>query len=176
MLFLIKLLKKFLKVFNSNAAPWQIGLAAALGVLLGFIPLWPAGMGPSPLALCIIGVVLVCNCHLGTALMLSGLSAGLSYLLAIPALAIGNACSSVAESFATNSFLFASHLSHTAFLGLSIIGCIVAPIAAVVMIWATKAFREKLREKLLERKKLIKAGKLAGNGILLRIVCWFFDL
>jgi len=76
----------------------------------------------------------------------------------------------------TSMFLHASLWSHTGYLGMSLIGLAAAPVIAALMAWTAHLFRSKLRDRLLQKKALVRSGKVAGNGILVRTTCWFFDL
>jgi uncharacterized protein (TIGR03546 family) len=176
MFFFIKLLKKFLKIFNSAAAPWQIALAVFLGTLVGFLPLFPKGYGPAPLGWILVLVAILVNCHLASFLMFLGLGKLISMALLGPAIAIGNQFDGLAQTSAGIPFLHASMWSHTGWLGLTIVGLVLAPILAIVMAWSAHQFRTKLRDRLMNKKKLVTAGKIGGNMILLRITCWFFDI
>ncbi len=176
MFFALKVIKKFFKIFNSAAAPWQVFLGVLLGVLVGFLPLWPKGHGPAPLGWILVLLAIVLNCHLAAFFIYMAIGKLLS-LACIPlAIPLGNAFDGLAQFSSDVPFLHASLWSHTGWLGLTLIGFIVAPILALLMAWATWTFRVKLRDRLLARKKLVAVGKIGGNTILIRTVCWFFDL
>lgn len=176
MYFIIKLIKKFFKIFNSAAAPWQVFLGVLLGALVGFLPLWPSGYGPAPLGWILVLLAIVLNCHLAAFFIFMGLGKLISLALLPVAIPVGNALDGFAQTASGIPLLHASLWSHTGWLGLTILGLIVAPILAFMMAWATWTFRTKLRDRLLARKKLVTVGKLGGNMILVRTVCWFFDL
>lgn len=170
-----KLLKGFLKALISAAAPWQLALGAALGTLLGFMPLWLPG-GPSPLALAVLALALVLNCHLGTVFVLWGAMKLLAIALGPLALALGNACDGLARLASGIGPLHGSGWSHTGWLGLALLGIALAPVTALALARIAVLFRTRLRDRLLESRKLALAGKVGGNGILVRCACWFFDL
>ncbi|MBA3686263.1 MAG: hypothetical protein H0W72_13635 [Planctomycetes bacterium] len=172
---LIKLLKSFFKIFNSAAAPWQVFFGTLFGVLLGFLPVMTSS-GPALLGCVILLLAFFVNCHLGSVLMFFGISKLLSLVLTSPAVALGNACDSLAQTCAGIPFLHASRWSHTGWLGLTLIGLALAPILAIAMARVTVIFRTRIRDRLLERKRLVTAGKVGGNLILVRLTCWFFDL
>jgi hypothetical protein len=172
----IKLLKKFLKIFNSLAAPWQVFLGTFFGTLLGFLPVCPAKFGPSPLALVLILLTIVINCHLGSAMLFFGLGWLISKALAGPAVLIGGQLDGLARWASTSPFFHLSLWSHTGWLGLTVIGACSALLFAVLMWRFTIVFRTKLRDRLLANKKLVGAGKIGGNTLLVRVACWFFDL
>ncbi len=176
---IIKLLKSFLKIFNSLAAPWQVFVGALLGTLLGFLPVIPLGKGVAPVAplgLCILALAIVINCHLGSVILFFGLGWLLAKLLVAPAVMIGEQFSGLAKTSSEIPFLYASGWSHTGWLGLTILGAVIAPILGLAMYKFTIVFRTKLRERLLASKKARIAGKVGGNMILVRITCWFFDI
>lgn len=176
MFVIIKLIKKLLKIVNGNAAVWQVFLGALLGVLIGFLPIWPLAYGPAPLGLCLVIVAIVSNCHLGSVLLFWGIGTLLAIALRAPAVALGNALDGLARASAEIGFLHASLWSHTGYLGMSLIGLAAAPVIAALMAWTAHLFRSKLRDRLLQKKALVRSGKVAGNGILVRTTCWFFDL
>jgi uncharacterized protein (TIGR03546 family) len=169
-----KLLKGFLRALISASAPWQIALGAALGTLLGCMPLWIDG--PNPLALLVLLLAIIVNVHLGTVFVLWGVFALLSLALTPAALALGNAVDGLAQTAAGLPLLHASGWSHTGWLGLALIGLLLAPGIAWAMARVTVLFRTRLRDRLLANRKLALAGKAAGNGLLVRSLCWFFDL
>ncbi len=170
-----KLLKGFIRALVSAAAPWQIASAAALGTLLGFMPLWLSG-GPNPLALAILAFAIVLNCHLGSVFVFWGAMKLLSFAVGPLALALGNALDGLAQGAAGNGLLHASGWSHTGWLGLAVIGMVLAPLVAMAMARLTILFRTHLRDRLLENRRLALAGKVGGNAFLIRCACWFFDL
>ena len=176
MYFALKLIRGFFRALVSAAEPWQIALGALFGTLLGFLPLFPLPDGPSPLGLLLILLAVVINCHLGTVLLFLGLTKVLALVLAPLAVALGNACSGIAAWAATIPFLHTSQLSHTGWLGSTIIGLILAPICAVVMVQVTLRFRRTLRDRLLAQQKLVLAGSVVGNPLGFRVMCWFFGL
>jgi hypothetical protein len=176
MLLLAKLIKKFLKILNADVAPWQVFLGATFGILLGLLPFWPLVEGPSPLAMVVLLLALVINCHLGSVLVFWGIGGLLYLVLRAPADALAPSFEPLAATCADIGFLHASLWSHSGWLSLSLLGLILAPIIGALMAWSAHTFQTKYRGKLLERKKLVKAGKVAGNGIILRTTCWFFGI
>ncbi|MBA3937347.1 MAG: hypothetical protein H0X38_07785 [Planctomycetes bacterium] len=175
MIILLKMLRGMLKAITSSAAPWQVACGALFGVLLGFLPIFPSA-GPALLGLTILFLAIVINCHLGSVLLFFGLGKVLSLMLVNPAVALGNSCSGIAEASADIPFLHHSHWSHTGYLGLTMIGLIAAPLIAVFMAWFTVWLRTKVQEKLAARRKLMAAGKVVGNAMVFKAVCWFLSL
>jgi len=176
MFVIVKLIKKFLKILNADAAPWQVFFGASFGMLLGLLPIWPLAEGPAPLGLCILLLALFVNVHLGSVLLFFGLGGLLSLALRFPADAMAPSLEPLAAGFAEIGFLHASLWSHTGWLAMTIFGLALAPICGGLMAWLAVRFQRDWKPKLMERRKLVKAGKVAGNGMLVRGVCWFFGL
>lgn len=168
-----KLVKGFLRALVSAAAPWQLGLGAALGVLLGCMPLWLGG--PNPLALAVLLLALVVNCHLGSVFLLWGAAKLLALAAAPLALLIGNAFDGVAQAAAGIPLLHASGWSHTGWLGLALLGILVAPEIGFLMALLATRLRARL-QRLAEDRRLALAGKVGGNSLLMRFTFWFLDL
>ena len=173
MLTLLKLIRGLLTSITSAAAPWQIALGAWFGIMLGFLPIFPVSVGPSLLGLTLLLLAIVINCHFGSVLLFMGLGKLLSLILTNPAVALGGSLDGLAQTSAGIPFLYHSHWSHTGYLGLTMIGLITAPIIAIVMAWFTVWFRVKVQTKLAERRKLMLTGKVVGNGIVFKSLCWF---
>jgi uncharacterized protein (TIGR03546 family) len=175
MLTLLKLIRGLLKGLASAAAPWQLALGAWFGVMLGFLPIFPSA-GPSPLAFALLFLALVINCHLASLLLFLGVSKLLALGLKDAGLAIGNNLGGFAQTCADIPFLHASHWSHTGWLGMTVLGIVIAPVVALAMFLFTRWFRTKVQPKLVERRKLMLAGKVAGSGIGFKLICWFMGL
>jgi uncharacterized protein (TIGR03546 family) len=176
MYLLIKFIKRFFKIFNSAAQPWQVFLGVLFGTLLGFLPVFSPSYGPGLLGCAILAAALVINCHLTALLLFFGIAKLLSFALAGPATMIGSNLDGFARASAEIPFLHGSLWSHTGWLGSTILGFCIAPIFAIVMWRMTVLFRVKFRDRLLARKQLVTAGKVGGNLILVRLACWFFDI
>lgn len=174
MYLVFKLIRGFFKALVSAAEPWQIALAAAFGTLLGFMPIWLNG--PNPLALTVLLLAIVLNCHLGTVFLMMGVMKLLSLALGPVALVLGNSLDGLAQTASGIGLLHASGWSHTGWLGLAILGLALAPVTAGIMARVTVLFRTRLRDRLLESKRLALAGKVGGNPVLVRCALWFFDL
>jgi hypothetical protein len=176
MLTLLKLFRGLLKAITSAAAPWQVALGAWFGIMLGFLPIFPLSMGPSLLGLTLLLLSIVINCHFGSVLLYMGLGKLLGLALINPAVALGGSLDGLAQASAGIPFLYHSHWSHTGYLGLTMIGAITAPIIAIFMAWFTVWFRAKVQVKLAEQRKLVLAGKVAGNSVIFKSLCWFLGL
>jgi uncharacterized protein (TIGR03546 family) len=175
MLTLLKLIRGLLKGLASAAAPWQLAVGAWFGVLLGFLPIFPSA-GPSPLGFALLFIALVINCHLASLLLFMGVAKLMALALTGVGLSIGTSLTSVAQTCADIPFLHASHWSHTGWLGMTVLGLILAPIAGIAMYLFTRWFRSKIQPKLVEKRKLMLAGKIAGNGFFFKLGCWFMGL
>lgn len=175
MLTLLKLIRGLLKGLASAAAPWQLALGTWFGVMLGFLPIFPAD-GPSPLAFVLLFLALVINCHLASMFLFMGVTKLLAFALMGVGLSIGTGMTGFAQTCADIPFLHASHWSHTGWLGMTMLGIICAPIVALGMYFFARWFRTKVQPKLVEKKKLMLAGKVAGSGIGFKLICWFMGL
>lgn len=176
MYFAIKLLRKFFKIFTASVAPWQVALGAALGIAVGFLPVFPSAQGPALLGIALIVLALLIDCHLSAFFLFLLIGKLLALALSGPAVAIGNAFDGLAQASATIPFLHGSLWSHTGWLGLSLIGLAAAPVVFLAMFLFTRWFHVKVRDKLLARRRLVSAGSIGSNPMLLRIVMWFFDI
>lgn len=178
MYLIYKLLRSFIRSLASTAAPWQIGTAAALGIAVGFLPVWPwsHGFGPAPLGCALIAAAFLLNCHLATFFLLMGVGKLLGKALAGPALALGDSFEGLARASAEIPLLHASLWSHTGWLGLSLIGlAAMLPVGAAM--WALSSwFHRTLVPRLRERQRLLKAGQALNRAWLVRLGCWFFGL
>jgi uncharacterized protein (TIGR03546 family) len=175
MLTLLKLIRGLLQGLASAAAPWQLALGAWFGVMLGFLPIFPSA-GPSPLGMLLLFLAVVVNCHLASMLLFMGVFKLLALALKPVGLAIGTGMTGFAQTCADIPFLHASHWSHTGWLGMTVLGIVIAPFVALAMFIFTRWFRAKVQPKLVERRKLILAGKVAGSGIGFKLICWFMGL
>ncbi len=171
---ILKLIRNLIKAITGASAPWQVGLGSLLGCLLGFLPLWPGW--PSPLAWALLLAALLINVHLGSFFLFWGLGTLLGLALAPVALALGNGLEGLAQLAATCGPARLSRLNHTGHLGLFLLGLPIATLVGLGTAWATRWFDRNLRARLAERSKLMKAGKLAGNTLVLRGVCWFLGV
>ena len=171
-----KLTRSAIKSLVSDAAPWQIAVGTACGTLLGFLPMWPVTQGPSPLWFLVLAVAFLISCHLGSLLLFFAIGKLLAKFLLGPAIVIGIGLQDVAKSVADVPFLYWSLLSHTGYLGLTLLGVGFAAAFAVVFTWVTVFFRTKIKARIAENAKLMKAGKLADRPVLFRIACWFLGL
>jgi uncharacterized protein (TIGR03546 family) len=176
MLTLIKFLRSLFKALVSTTAPWQMAVGAFFGILLGFLPIWPLALGPSLLGLGVLLIAILINCHFASVMLFMGLGKVMGLALMSPALAIGGQMTNFASRAADNPLLYNSHLSHTGYLGLTVIGLIAAPIIGIAMYVFTRWFRAKVQPKLLARRKLMLAGKVADNPIGFKLLCWFMGV
>lgn len=173
---LLKIIRGFVRIVTSESAPWQVFLGTFLGVCIGMLPWFRYASGPSPLVILLILAAVFVNCHLGSALLFTGVGTLLALALEPLAISLGHGQAELAQSLALNPLTYALLLSDTRVLGLTILMLPIAPIAGILMTWAARAFDRHLRAKIAERKRLLKAGKVAGNSIIMRLACWFFGI
>ncbi|MEH8019805.1 MULTISPECIES: TIGR03546 family protein [Rheinheimera] len=155
---MLTLLAKVLKVLNSQASPWQIGFAIALGLFAGILPF---GL----LTLIIILVVCLLTINLTTFIVTWGLSSGLMLLFASPLerLTWQYAQNDGLLNFLANTeSLQLLHLHHTLTLGAFVLGVVLLlPVA-----WLGKTLVQQYRSHIMtsvEKWKLtqmLKASKL----------------
>ena len=144
MLFFIKLLKKFLKIINGSSAPWQVFLGVFLGVLLGFMPLWPRLAEPAPLGLAVFAVAIVVNCHFGSVLLFWGLGSLFALALKGPALAIGTTVLSI-STLLLSRITAINEFALFACVGLFNFLAILRPFVPLPLLWLALDAWEELR-------------------------------
>jgi hypothetical protein len=171
-----KLTRGLIRSIVSAAAPWQLFTGAFLGSLLGFLPMWPVSQGPSPLWFAILLVALFLNCHLGSVLLFLGIGKLLGALLAGPAVLIGQSMNSFAQGAADVPLLYASHLSHTGWLGRTVLGLCFGLLFAILLTWLAIWLRGYLKRINESNRLASKMGKLANRPFMVRCACWFFGL
>jgi len=155
---MLTLLAKMLKILNSQASPWQIGWAIALGLFVGILPF---GL----LTLLIVLLVCLLTVNLSTFIVVWGLTEGLMLLLATP-------LETLTWQYAQNDTLLTVlanteslqllHLHHTLTLGAFVLGIILLlPIAwlgsALVMQYRSRIMSNVEKWKLMQ---MLKASKL----------------
>ncbi|GAA0562662.1 MAG: TIGR03546 family protein [Alteromonadaceae bacterium] len=155
---MLPLLAKVLKVLNSEASPWQIGWAIALGLFVGILPF---GL----LTLLIVLLVCLLTINLTTFILVWGLTEGLMLLFAYP-------LEQLTWQYAQNDTLLTwlaetetlqlLHLHHTLTLGAFVLGALLlVPVA-----WLSKVLVQQYRYRIMtnvEKWKLtqmLKASKL----------------
>ena len=155
---MLPLLAKVLKVLNSEASPWQIGWAIALGLFVGILPF---GL----LTLLLVLLVCLLTINLTTFILVWGLTEGLMLLFAEP-------LEQLTWQYAQNDALLAVlaktetlqllHLHHTLTLGAFVLGALLLlPVA-----WLSKVLVQQYRSRVMtsvEKWKLtqmLKASKL----------------
>lgn len=176
MYLLYKFTRGFIKSLVSSCAPWQIAVGAFLGALLGFLPLWPLTQGPNPIWFLVLTAAFLINCHVGSVFLFFALGKLLAKLLAGPAVVIGMGMEGFARTAADTPFLYWSLLSHSGYLGLTVIGSLFAVVSAVLMWFFARWFQTVVKARIAANARLAKAGKLADRPFLVRIGCWFMGL
>ena len=171
-----KIARSTIKNLVSESAPWQIAVGTAIGTLLGFMPMWPVTQGPNPLWFALLATAFLVNCHFGSVLLFLGIGKLLAKILAGPAVVIGGSLDGVARTCADIPLLYWSLLSHTGYLGLTLLGLGFAIPFTIVMAWLAHWFQTTVKARLLAQQQLVKAGKLANHPTLVRIGCWFMGI
>ncbi|HEY0923854.1 TIGR03546 family protein [Rheinheimera pacifica] len=155
---MLTMLAKILKVLNSQASPWQIGWAIALGLFAGILPL---GL----LTLLIVLIVCLLTVNLSTFIVVWGLTEGLMLLFATP---LENLTWQYAQNdtllqlLANTETLQLLHLHHTLTLGAFVLGAVlVVPVA-----WLSKVLVMQYRSRVMSSvqkwklTQMLKASKL----------------
>lgn len=149
---------KILKVLNSQASPWQIGWAVALGLFCGILPF-------GPLTLLILLLVCLLTVNLSVYFVVWALTEGLMLLLAQP---LEQLTWHYARNDSLLQFLAASetaqflHLHHTLTLGAFVLGLLLL----VPLAWLSQLLVRQYRSRVMssvEKWKLmqmLKASKL----------------
>ncbi|GAB2908666.1 TIGR03546 family protein [Rheinheimera gaetbuli] len=155
---MLTLLAKILKVLNSQASPWQIGWAIALGLFAGILPF---GL----LTLLIILIVCLLTINLSTFIVVWGLTSGLMLLLAAPLERLTwqyAQSDSLLALLASSETLQLFQLHHTLTLGAFVSGVLLLlPVA-----WLAKVLVQQYRSRVMtsiEKWKImqmLKASKL----------------
>ena len=155
---MLTLLAKMLKVLNSQASPWQIGWAIALGLFVGILPF---GL----LTLLIVLIVCLLTINLSTFIVVWGLTEGLMLLFADPLERLTWQYAqhdSLLTFLANNETLQLFHLHHTLTLGAFVLGAILL----VPLAWLSKLLVQQYRARIMtsiEKWKImqmLKASKL----------------
>jgi len=156
---MLSLFSKLLKVLNSEASPFQIGWAVALGVLAGLLPF-------GALTLLILLLVCLFTINISTFLLVWTLSKGLVWLLAAPieqwAWGLGQN-SGVLSVLAESEFLQFLHLHHTLTFGGLILGLVLFVPILFFSVWLVRQYRERVMTRVQKFRivQLLKASKLA---------------
>lgn len=155
---MLTLLARILKVLNSQASPWQLGWAVALGLFAGILPF---GL----LSLLIVLLVCLLTINLSTFILVWGLTEGLMLLLADP---LERLTWHYAQNeqllalLANNETLQLLHLHHTLTLGAFLLGLLLLlPIAWLSQLLVTQ-YRERVMNNVQKWKlmQMLKASKL----------------
>ena len=176
MLVLIKWIRSLAKAIASESQPWQIGVATALGLLLGLLDWWQVPGGPNPLVLILLAALFWINVHLGSGMLFMAIGGALQLILGPMTESLADMMVPIATIFADIPLTYALHLSHTDNLAILLYGVPTAIVTGLCIARLSRYFQEKLREKIAERKKLKLAGKTATNPWLLKLACWFLDI
>ncbi len=155
---MLTMLAKILKVLNSQASPWQIGWAIALGLFTGILPF---GL----LTLLLVLVVCLLTINLTTFIVVWGLTEGLMLLFATPLEQLTWQYAqhdALLKLLANTESLQLLHLHHTLTLGAFVLGAsLLIPVA-----WLSKTLVLQYRSNIMTRvekwklTKMLKASKL----------------
>jgi uncharacterized protein (TIGR03546 family) len=155
---MLTMLAKILKVLNSQASPWQIGWAIALGLFTGILPF---GL----LTLLLVLVVCLLTINLTTFIVVWGLTEGLMLLFATPLEQLTWQYAqhdALLKLLANTESLQLLHLHHTLTLGAFVLGALLlVPVA-----WLSKTLVLQYRSNIMTRvekwklTKMLKASKL----------------
>ena len=155
---MLTLLAKMLKVLNSQASPWQIGWAIALGLFVGILPF---GL----LTVLIVLIVCLLTINLSTFIVVWGLTEGLMLLFATP---LENLTWQYAQNdtllklLANTETLQLLHLHHTLTLGAFLLGAVLLlPVAWLAKVLVLQ-YRSRIMTSVQKWKimQMLKASKL----------------
>lgn len=177
MYLILKLIRKFIMIITSQEGRWQIAGGVWLGTILGMSSWWTPAGGLNYLTILLFLLALFVRFHLGSVFMFMAIGKLLALGLGSVILDLGHdRADGFARVAAEIPILHACHLSSTQQLGSLIIAVPLGLVFAVIMTWAAHLFETKVREKIMQRKKLLTAGKVAGNTLVMRIGCWFLGM
>lgn len=155
---MLTLVAKILHVLNSEASPWQIGWAIALGLFVGILPF---GL----LTVLIVLIVCLLTINLSTFIVLWGLTEGLMLLFADPLERLTWQYAqndNLLQLLATTETLQLLHLHHTLTLGAFLLGALLLiPVA-----WLSKVLVMQYRSRVMNSvqqwkiMQMLKASKL----------------
>ncbi|MCD4812962.1 TIGR03546 family protein [bacterium] len=166
----LKSISKLAKVLQSDASPWQVAVAAALGVVLGMQP----ANGPQSLVLFIC--IFFLNVNIGAAFLSAALFALVGGLLDPVAHKIGYALLSGNEtltplwtSFANMPIVPFTRFNNTVVLGSLILGLLLFVPVMLATKYLIVYYRARWRDKVAKSKlvswlKLTKIATLFGFG------------
>ncbi|WP_166839185.1 TIGR03546 family protein [Rheinheimera pleomorphica] len=155
---MLTLLAKILKVLNSEASPWQIGWAIALGLFIGILPF---GL----LSLLIVLIVCLLTVNLSTFIVVWGLTEGLMLLFADPLERLTWQYAQneqLLQLLANTETLQLLHLHHTLTLGAFLLGALLLlPVAWLAKVLVLQ-YRSRIMTSVQKWKimQMLKASKL----------------
>ena len=147
-------LLKVIKILNSEASPWQIGWALALGVLTGLLPF-------GFLTLIILFVACIISINLSIFFLSWGLAALASFALSSPIEAITwqyAQAPGFLQFLANTEILQVLHLHHTSVLGSFILGLLLMLPLAWFGAFFVSVYRKRLRDTFL-KLRIVQVGK-----------------
>lgn len=155
---MLTVLARILRVLNSEASPWQVGWAIALGVLAGLLPF-------GFLTLLILLIVCLFTVNLSTFIVVWGLCGGLMFLFgdALEALTWQYAQNpALLNLLASSEFLQLLHLHHTLVLGAFVLGMLLLWPVAWLGTFLVRQYRSRLMFRMQQFKivQMLKASKI----------------
>lgn len=155
---MLTLLAKMLKVLNSEASPWQIGWAIALGLFVGILPF---GL----LTVLIVLIVCLLTINLSTFIVVWGLTEGLMLLFADPLERLTWQYAqndNLLQLLANTETLQLLHLHHTLTLGAFLLGALLLIPVAWLSKMLVMQYRSRVMNSVQQWKimQMLKASKL----------------
>lgn len=155
---MLTILARILKVLNSEASPWQVGWAIALGLLAGLLPF-------GFLTLFILLIVCLFTINLSTFIVFWGLTSGLMLLFgdALEALTWQYAqAPGLLNLLASSEFLQLLHLHHTLVLGAFVLGLLLLWPVAWFGAYLVRQYRRRVMVRIQQFKivQMLKASKI----------------
>ncbi len=162
-MFILKIVKKIIKILGSAASPNQIAWGFSLGMILGLTPFW------SPHNLIVIVLIILLNVNIGSAVfgwaifsgfayLLDGIFHSLGYLLLVGV----DSLQGVWTFFYNSPFLALFRLNNTVVLGSLIIALLALVPVVIFMKWFVVFYRNNLQARVQKFKivKLLKGSKI----------------
>ena len=164
---IVKIVLKFFKILNSEAAPWQIAAGFVIGLFLGLTPLMSLH---NALLICLLLIVRI---NVTSAIVAWGLFSAVSLAVSVPAARIGlflldmRALVMLWRFLTETPGLALFGLNNTLMLGSLCISIVLAPPVFFVVAKSVSYYRDSLKEKV-DKWKILKALKMTKLAKLLR--------
>lgn len=159
---MLRLIARLLKALNSETDPRQLALAASLGLIFGFTPLWTLHN------LLVLLAVLILRVNLSVFLVAWAVFSGLAFALDGPFHLLGHAVLTASWLQGLWAGLYDSVLGQLwAFNNTVVMGSLVVSLVLAVPLyyaarWAVVRYRDTLRERILRSRVMtvLKANRL----------------